>query len=286
MVVVDELAGLCLPYGFDGAFLFVHRGDKTVVVESFDAPRELHAAVDEGLIDWQTYDACALVDSEVAGAFGIRSVLTLPVSDPEEPSLHLGLLCTYQARFAAAASLELLELALGRLVAVRANSVWENRYEYEKSLSKLRDWSELKSDTQGHNEQVQKLCDGLGEQLRMKSDDRSALGLAARYHDVGLYLASEGAEAAVMFRHPELGAYLVEPLSPLAALFIRQHHETVDGFGFPNADPKPSVGGNVLALAEYVVENLTGLNRDQIRQMLSAERDGRFLPPVLDAALA
>src|SRR6185503_10814397 len=105
----------------------------------------------------------------------------------------------------------------------------------------------------------------LAGKLGWSDDDRAAVSQAARLHDVGklglpdTLLGARGAdlderERAELSRHPLIGARLVEGIDlPAGTLeIIRQHHERVDGTGYPQSLPGEQIvaGARLLAVAD------------------------------------
>jgi len=104
-----------------------------------------------------------------------------------------------------------------------------------------------------------------GRRRRDRIDERlRKLGLGLLIHDVGkLAVPPEilnkpgrltDAEMAVMRRHPEAGVELMRPadLSPLAMSVVRDHHERLDGTGYPGgiAGPKLQELPRIAAVAD------------------------------------
>lgn len=89
-------------------------------------------------------------------------------------------------------------------------------------------------------------CAGFGSHLGLATDDRLALTHAAALHDLGEHGVPDdliiGArtlshdDRAILFRHAEASAAVVEPLDGAVALtaILRCHHERCDGRGYPD----------------------------------------------------
>jgi putative nucleotidyltransferase with HDIG domain len=100
--------------------------------------------------------------------------------------------------------------------------------------------------TARHARRVQELALLVGRELGLSEADLEALGQAALFHDIGKLAVPEAIllkpwslsteEWAVVRRHPEEGARMVEQLGFLAhtAAAIRHHHEHFDGEGYPD----------------------------------------------------
>lgn len=99
--------------------------------------------------------------------------------------------------------------------------------------------------TAEHSESVVALARAVGEQLGLPEERRSRLEAAARLHDVGklaipdAILSKPGPldeeEWAIMRRHPDIGADLLEHVPGLDGLapIVRAEHERWDGRGYP-----------------------------------------------------
>ena len=98
---------------------------------------------------------------------------------------------------------------------------------------------------------------------------------------------------ALEFQHPELGAVMVSPLPGGDAIgkIIRQHHESFDGFGFPDAlaGDAIEIESAILALAEFTVERTTASAIAEAESLaetaarLTSESGRRFPPHVAEA---
>lgn len=111
-----------------------------------------------------------------------------------------------------------------------------------------------------HSRRVAKIARALGEHLGLGGEELRSLEEGALLHDVGKLglpdsLLGKAAplspdEWSEMSRHPIVGARLVErtELTPSVATMIRQHHERVDGHGYPHG-----LRGQEITLAARIV---------------------------------
>jgi putative nucleotidyltransferase with HDIG domain len=119
--------------------------------------------------------------------------------------------------------------------------------------------------TRGHSERVRAYAQMIGRELGLNRRNLELLNWAAVLHDVGKLevpreiLTKAGrptdAEWAILRRHPEFGAELVEPLRPWLGEWcnaVSDHHERWDGTGYPNgtAGKDISLGGRIVAVAD------------------------------------
>ncbi|RIX45148.1 MAG: HD-GYP domain-containing protein [Rhodocyclales bacterium GT-UBC] len=99
--------------------------------------------------------------------------------------------------------------------------------------------------TAGHQQQVARLCDAIASQLGMDAERRNGLRLGASIHDIGKIsvpaeiLARPGRlitpEYEIIRTHPEMGYDILKGIEfpwPIAEM-IYQHHERLDGSGYP-----------------------------------------------------
>lgn len=99
--------------------------------------------------------------------------------------------------------------------------------------------------TAGHQQQVARLCDAIARQLGMDAERRNGLRLGASIHDIGKIsvpaeiLSRPGRliapEYEIIRTHPEMGYDILKGIEfpwPIAEM-IYQHHERLDGSGYP-----------------------------------------------------
>jgi HD-GYP domain-containing protein (c-di-GMP phosphodiesterase class II) len=100
--------------------------------------------------------------------------------------------------------------------------------------------------TRGHSEVVRQLAVATGRQLNLSSQQIEVLSLAALFHDIGKIGIPESIlgkpgplskeEWPIMQEHSLIGEYILSKVPALADLhsIVRDHHERVDGQGYPN----------------------------------------------------
>jgi response regulator RpfG family c-di-GMP phosphodiesterase len=98
----------------------------------------------------------------------------------------------------------------------------------------------------GHARRVAFYSSLLADRLNLSASEHELIRISAFLHDLGkvgvptdLLLRDgtlDAAERAVVERHPEIGARLIEPLDieSSVALAVRHHHERWDGTGYPD----------------------------------------------------
>lgn len=158
-----------------------------------------------------------------------------------------------------------------------------------------------------HSERVRAYTELLAEELHLPAEDRHRLRWASLLHDIGKVdvpvevlngtgpLSEEGWR--VIHRHPTDGARLITPLrewlGPWAAA-VEQHHERVDGSGYPSGLVGDAIcmGARIVAVAD-TFEAMTArrsyqdaMPLDQARARLADLAGTHFDPVVVRAFLA
>lgn len=160
--------------------------------------------------------------------------------------------------------------------------------------------------TAGHQFRVAQLADAIAERLGMDKGVREGLRMGATIHDIGkIYLPAEilnrpgrlsDIEMAMIKTHPEVGRDIIARVDfpwPVAEM-IHQHHERLDGSGYPRALKGEAIiaEARIIAVAD-VVEAMAshrpyrpalGIEKalDAIRQGAAA---GLYQPEVAAACL-
>lgn len=159
--------------------------------------------------------------------------------------------------------------------------------------------------TSGHQQRVADLAVAIAKALQLDAERVEGIRLGALIHDVGkIYVPSEilnrpgrltAAEFALIKTHSDVGFEIVQRVEfpwPVAQM-IRQHHERLDGSGYPDglAGDAIILEARVLAVAD-VVEAMTshrpyrpGLGIDAALEEISLHRGTRYDPKVVDICL-
>lgn len=107
--------------------------------------------------------------------------------------------------------------------------------------------------TAGHSDRVTSLSMAMSERLNLSDEDRTALELSAKLHDVGKIGLPDSSlnkesplteeEWSAMRDHPVLGSRIVGAIDELAyvSTIIRHHHERLDGTGYPDGLRGPTI---------------------------------------------
>jgi HD-GYP domain-containing protein (c-di-GMP phosphodiesterase class II) len=151
-----------------------------------------------------------------------------------------------------------------------------------------------------HSEKVSTVALALGSALGLDADRLTALRYACRFHDIGMLgqlsgiasksgSLSEKEHARIKF-HPAIGRNITKALDsryPVSHI-IQQHHEFLDGSGYPGAVGGPAISteARILALSEVLVGMVSNRPHRQGKSMDVALRELEGLVPhQLDAAV-
>lgn len=297
------LAQCARAVGYGGALVAEVRGEQVELRFSWSVPDTVHAlpSLQGHLLEIDSFDGRAFVtvaDADALAAQGIQAVLAVPIDDG--PRHILVLVAADRPRAASEDDLATMEAYADQLGLVLQRESDFDRFAtaYLETLRTTVAAIELsRPELRGHHARVTALADALAAEWGLDDEDRERIRVAASCHDVGLLgHADQGITAALEFQHPEVGQAMVSPLpdGPAIGRIIRQHHEAFDGFGFPDAlsGDELSPAGQILALAEYVVERTTrsaiaaAESLPETAERIEAESGRRFGPPAAARARA
>lgn len=115
-----------------------------------------------------------------------------------------------------------------------------------------------------HCERVSRLCELIGNALKLSPDTVRELRMAGLLHDIGKIGIDESllnkrgkltnAEWADMMRHPEIGYHILRSVNEFApiAKYVLHHHERIDGNGYPRQlrDEEIPLQSKIIAIAD------------------------------------
>ncbi|MFQ3549001.1 MAG: diguanylate cyclase [Armatimonadota bacterium] len=118
--------------------------------------------------------------------------------------------------------------------------------------------------TAGHSQRVTEIALSISDELGIPDDERNALELAAKLHDIGKIALPDSLlnknsqlsdeEWAAMKQHPVNGSKIVGAIDELAYIsnIIRHHHERLDGEGYPDGLKGPAIPllSRIIAVAD------------------------------------
>ncbi len=159
--------------------------------------------------------------------------------------------------------------------------------------------------TAGHSERVTELALKIGQILGLSPKDLDVLGRAALLHDTGkigvpvTILDKPGRLSEEEFRiireHPGVGARILEPISAYADALpiVLQHHERLDGRGYPNGLGGEDIclGARILAVCDAFDAMVSdrpyrsGWDQKRVLEHIKQEAGKQFDPKVVDALL-
>ncbi|MCW8992604.1 MAG: CHASE domain-containing protein [Gammaproteobacteria bacterium] len=159
--------------------------------------------------------------------------------------------------------------------------------------------------TAGHQVRVAELAVAIATELGLTADQIEGIRIGAVIHDIGkIYIPSEilnrpgrlsRDEFGLIKSHPQVGYDIIRDVSfpwPVADMIL-QHHERLDGFGYPQGLQGSAIilEARILAVAD-VVEAMTshrpyrpGLGIDQALAEIERGRSSQYDAEVVDACL-
>ncbi len=159
--------------------------------------------------------------------------------------------------------------------------------------------------TAGHQRRVEQVANAIANELKLPQHQIEGISLAAVVHDVGkIHIPSEilsrpgrlsDVEFSLIKQHPETGYEILKTIDfpwPIAEM-VRQHHERIDGSGYPKGlrGDEILLEARILAVAD-VIEAMAshrpyraGLGIEVALKEIEDHRGTLFDPAVTDAAL-
>ena len=281
-------------------------GDRLTIRAAENMPAEflerVNLVVGEGLFDWVSEESRTLMvsDYEFVQAMGVRSILAVPLVEGERLLGLFALVNFEQGRTFADHSLKLLTSFVEqiRLVLDNARLLDQFTQRYLETLKALDKAVDVRHPvTISHTEQVVALAVEIAEKMGLSAHEVDVIRTAAEIHDVGMCGITEVAQGfQADYNHPTIGADMVRILALPSGVAdaVASHHEWFDGWGYPNGlkGNEISLGGRILALAEYFVE-ATAANEfrptftwSKLKEEIEIRRGSQFDPAVADALLA
>ena len=159
--------------------------------------------------------------------------------------------------------------------------------------------------TSGHQQRVAKLAVAIARELSLAEDDIEGLHLAGIIHDVGKVTIPpeilskpgrlSGVELALIREHAQAGYDIIKGVDfpwPIAQMIL-QHHERLDGSGYPDGlrGDEILLGARIIAVADVVDAMAThrpyraAVGIDAALQEIEANRGRLYDPDVVDACL-
>jgi putative two-component system response regulator len=162
--------------------------------------------------------------------------------------------------------------------------------------------------TGAHVERMSDYCALIGDEIGMNVEQRQAIAIASRLHDIGKIAVPDGIllkggkltdeERRIMQRHCQVGHDVLAAshsrILRLAAQIALTHHEWFDGSGYPKglAGEDIPLSGRIAAIADSF-DALTSdrpyrpaMPFDEARRVMLEERGTHFDPHLLDVFLS
>jgi PAS domain S-box-containing protein/putative nucleotidyltransferase with HDIG domain len=159
--------------------------------------------------------------------------------------------------------------------------------------------------TAGHQRRVTRLAQAIAREMGISKEQKQAVWIAGTLHDLGkIYVPAEilnrpgelsDLEMGMVKTHPQKGYEILKPIQfpwPVAQI-IKQHHERLDGSGYPDGlrGEEILLEARILAVAD-VVEAMAShrpyresLGIEAALEEISRNRGTLFDPKVVDACL-
>lgn len=156
-----------------------------------------------------------------------------------------------------------------------------------------------------HQQKVTQLSCAIAQEMEIQEDDIEGIRLASRIHDVGLLgipshilctpkeLMRE--EFLLYSSHTEIGFDILKDISfpfPIATMVL-QHHEMMDGSGFPAGLKEKEIffGSRILSLANAITVMISGrfnlppITAGEAMEKIKAEKGAKYSAPVVEACV-
>jgi putative nucleotidyltransferase with HDIG domain len=198
--------------------------------------------------------------------YGMKTFLVLPVTVNKKLSgfMALGYLNPFalndEDRIHARQIADQIAVALSsaRLIEDLEELSWGTLHALARTIDAKSPW------TAGHSERVTSLSLQIGAVMKLSQKDLDDLHRAGLLHDIGkLGVPAEildkagkltEEEFALMRKHPELGAKILEPITAYRAVIplVLYHHENYNGNGYPEglSGERIPLGARIFALAD------------------------------------
>jgi len=159
--------------------------------------------------------------------------------------------------------------------------------------------------SQGHSLSVSKSSYLIGQRMELSALDLQRLQLAALMHDIGKTAINENIlnkpepfsaeEYSIVKTHPVLGEGVLNAIKPFEELapIVRQHHERVDGTGYPDGVRKDKIclEARIITVADSF-DVMTSpnsykrqLSKEEALQEIKNNSGAQFDPEVVDVFL-
>ena len=231
-----------------------------------DFEKQLNLSLENGLFEWspEKGEMLMLRDHAFIDRHNVKSIFAMPMIEDQQLIGIFTLLNFEKSVSQSAFGMRMMNTFCAQIKLALRNSNLFGQFT-ERYIETLRTISEaydmLKPETIGHSQLVADIARGIAERLDLPAEKIKSIHTAGLLHDVGMCGIVETSHGMVAdFNHPMIGASMVEvlPIAEDVVEGIRTHHESLDGWGFPNGlkgDQIP-LTGRILAVAEYYAESV------------------------------
>ena len=229
------------------------------------AIREIRTVVNQNFLT----NPAMLSWREAAIKIGYQASIALPISYPEIGVIGALSIYATEANAFSADEVSLLE-ELAKIMALGIAGVRDRKNRYETLISTVAAIAaivELRDPyTAGHQRRVANLAVAIASEIGLEADQIEGIRLAGLIHDVGkIGVPAEilskptklsTAEYMIIKTHPEVGYEVLKDIPfqwPIAEM-VRQHHERMDGSGYPKGldDGIINLGARIIAVADLI----------------------------------
>lgn len=153
-----------------------------------------------------------------------------------------------------------------------------------------------------HQQRVAQMASAVALAMGFSESEEEAVFIAASVHDIGFVDASFSVDIsktnfqsvyAKLKSHPEIGANILKDLQYPAPIIemVLQHHEKLDGSGFPYGIKDVMIEAQIIAVSDTVDGVLSIHTKDEKQaikhasDMINDMRDGLINPEIIDIAI-
>ena len=133
---------------------------------------------------------------------------------------------------------------------------------------------------------VEGLCKGILNQMEDSSINRCEIKIAALYRNIGLLVTGTNPDVKTYKMHPEISAAVLEPFGysgPIRKI-ISQHHERMDGTGYPNGLKEEDIidASKILITVDAFNEMVYGGDINNMPILEERYKDEEYIETVLN----
>ncbi len=266
-----------------------------------DFEDQLNLSLENGLFSWspEKGEILMLRDHAFIDRHNVKSIFAMPIIESQELIGIFTLLNFDESVGQSEFGMRMMNTFCDQIKLALQNSNLFGQFT-ERYLGTLKTISEaydmLKPETVGHSQLVANIAKATAERMSLPAEKVKSIYTAGLLHDVGMCGIVETSSGMVAdFNHPIIGASMIEmlPISEDVVEGIRTHHESLDGWGFPNGlkGEQIPLTGRILAVAEYYAEAIIRKNDsstpvEDIIRKIESHRNVVYDGEVIDALVS